>query len=478
MAAISREPLSTATNGSNSPPPSPTIDNGRTARKAGSTSSPAPDHPRLRRKAPKQHLALDSSESYPSRDDSIYQASVLSNSDSTSGAAQYRQLDYLHWNATIPVDEPPSWSDTGFDAQGRAVPLSFLQPPPVQHLHQPHTLYPITEQSSLSTLRPPAIARSVRDKASNVTLSTQRSRSRSPGLNGMKRKSFSASDLPSTTTKSSWLRRSDSSSSPCSIPAAPGPNRPLRPAPIRSPTPPGLPSFGSPAAISYKLPPPSPSCSPGLRHSKLRAKIARRFRPPGPEMQEWRLQTVGLPKGVIMRGTDGTLVRGKFTPSMSGHTGPVRRSEHGAEGGRGPPMGIERAEAAGSTPTTGIGTAEPMMMSGAVRRASVRRSGDHEIPAVRYEYRDRSGGDLPPVVLDRADGQSVARERSGSAANVKGQNMSSGGRGSGARRDSGAKARREGSATGYRHRWSCCPCLYGSKGGLSVWGGLIPDRVL
>ena len=75
---------------------------------------------------------------------------------------------------------------------------------------------------------------------------------------------------------------------------------------------------GTPEATSYRLPPPTPERSGKKKRRLCFAKLS-------PEVQEWRRQTIGLPKNVIMKGDDGTLVRGKFVPLQSGHTGPVRR---------------------------------------------------------------------------------------------------------------------------------------------------------
>jgi len=44
-----------------------------------------------------------------------------------------------------------------------------------------------------------------------------------------------------------------------------------------------------------------------------------------PEWQEYRAQTIGLPRGVVMRGDNGVLVRGKFVPIRSGHLPPQRQ---------------------------------------------------------------------------------------------------------------------------------------------------------
>ena len=74
---------------------------------------------------------------------------------------------------------------------------------------------------------------------------------------------------------------------------------------------------GTPEATNYCVPP------PGRSSGKRRKRYC--FARLSPEVQEWRRQTVGLPKNVVMRGDDGTMVRGKFLPSQSGHTGPARR---------------------------------------------------------------------------------------------------------------------------------------------------------
>lgn len=74
-------------------------------------------------------------------------------------------------------------------------------------------------------------------------------------------------------------------------------------------------------------------------------------------------QTAGLPKGVVMRGENGVLVRGKFIPIRSGHLPPQRQ-----------------INALYEMPTTGSGQG-PRTMSGALpddRPARVVRFDDHD----------------------------------------------------------------------------------------------------
>ncbi|KAL9101437.1 MAG: hypothetical protein Q9163_003309 [Psora crenata] len=282
---IPRHPLGDTTN---SPPPSPPA----TSKRSGQT---------LRRRSTQQALNqnLDSSESYPSAHSSLYEASLQ-----YEGQQQEEPL-ILGASCWDPPplgpssNELPSWQDTVAGPDGVPVPASFLKPiAPYVKDHTPHRLYPITEQNSFATLRSRT--------SSNLTL-----RARSPGLNGKHKKSFSLTDLPPAPEQDQ--RSSESSVAPPPSPL-PQPNMPIYPPPSRSPTPPNLPSFGKPEALSYRLPPPpKPS---GLRQ---------RLGSPTPEELEWRRQTVGLPKGVVMRGEGGVLVRGKFVGIRSGHLPPQRQ---------------------------------------------------------------------------------------------------------------------------------------------------------
>ena len=272
-----RVPLDETTNESVSPPPSPPS--------ATAKTGPAPRH-----KPAIQDLNayLDSSESYPSPHSSIYEASLVHLSST-------EELKQKGWNQDVPVhttdDGPASWENIVVDALGHLVPASFLQIPATNNAHIPHELYPITEKSSLATLKASLL---LQGQASTSTL-----RPCSPGLNGKKRKSFSLSNLPPTPE-----RRSSLPSSPIPLPT-----RPHLPPPERVPTPPGLPTFGEPEAINYRLPPP-------------KTHFRDYFRSPSIAAQEYNRQTARLPRGVVMRGENGVMVSGKFTPIVSGHHPP------------------------------------------------------------------------------------------------------------------------------------------------------------
>ena len=233
-----RRPLLSTTNGSNSPTPSPPPSINKVANAdagAGTRAELATLAPTLHRKATLQDLVrLDSSESYPSPHSSLYEASV--ESVLTSG---YCADDDVWMNARDTASLPP-WANTVCDTNGDPVPISFLQPVNHPKMHTPHKLYPITEKPSLATLHPSLRSSFSRNRPSKVTLRSHRSRS--PGLSGMRQKSFSLSDLPHK--QSADHLPSDETSPSVTIRDVPFPNRPVHPPPVRSPTPPNIPRFG------------------------------------------------------------------------------------------------------------------------------------------------------------------------------------------------------------------------------------------
>ena len=183
--------------------------------------------------------------------------------------------------------------------------------PPLRSLHIPTPLSTITEQPSSATLRPSR-------KASLLTLLSHRPSA--PQLvhklkSQHKKRSFSdivplsgiqTNGTSSTTSSLTHLSPDD---------IARYPSQPLAPAPpTRSPTPPGLPTFNTVAAANYRLPPPQLGLRDLFRLTST------------PEEDEYRRQTVGLPRGVVMRGDRGVLVRGRWKPDRSAHTGAVGHS--------------------------------------------------------------------------------------------------------------------------------------------------------
>ena len=283
-AAFDRHALGDTTN---SPPPSPPS----TIKASGTSLSRKKTFHDLHRK-------LDSSEDYPSLHSSLYDASVQDEGpkDDASETPWARTDDIVNGADGHSI---LAWENIVLGPDGSHVPMSYLRRPSTSgKLHVPTNLTPISEQNSLLTLR------------SRLSSLTTRSRSRSPGLAVAHKKSFSLSDLPSHTEA-----QHSSESSALDIRPPPQPKRPTSQPPRRSPTPPNLPSFGQPEAIKYRLPPPS------------KRRFRDRLGTPTAEELEWRRQTVGLPKGVVMRGEDGVLVRGKFQPIRSGHL-PPQRQQH------------------------------------------------------------------------------------------------------------------------------------------------------
>lgn len=332
---LMRDPLSSATNHSNSPPPSPPTLLG-TEGKAPPVNEvlvgTSQASPTLRRRDTVQNLInLDSSESYPSLHSSLYDASF--DPDSAVGGT-HSEDEWIH--TTGYNEPPPAWANTVCSTSGDIVPASFLEPILSQKLHSPHKLSPIIEQQrSFATLQISCRSGSLNNRPSTLTLHS--GRSHSPGLNGKRQKSFSMSDLPEQATTE--LPPTYEASPPASVRLVPHPNQPLHPPPMRSSTPPNLPRFGTLEACTYRLPRPrrkgktdigKDSKSSGRKKEK---KSNARLWSSTAEVREWRRQTVSLPKNVIMRGDDGTLVKGKFMPTNSGHNGPVMKA--GPRGGLG-----------------------------------------------------------------------------------------------------------------------------------------------
>ena len=217
---------------------------------------------------------VDSSESsIPSAHSSIYEASLTTPPLDDTVPENSRSFEF----PSIPLTTIPPASDISTPIYPDSNTLRL--PESVQNsqlfaantVHQPHVLAPISERPSASTLR--------------TSISTYRARSPSLPL-----------PLPPLNSESSTP--SSRSNSPLNL-AAPSPHLPRVSPPHRSPTPPGLPSFGSAAAVNYRLPPP-------------RKRRRDRLRPATRQELEWRAQTVGLPRGVVMRGDEGILIRGRF----------------------------------------------------------------------------------------------------------------------------------------------------------------------
>ena len=179
---------------------------------------------------------------------------------------------------------------------------------PLHSLHFPTPLSTITEQPSWASLRPDR-------KASLLTILSHRPSAPHliSSLKSQHRKR-SFSDTGPFTKRQAYQTSSASSSITHLVPheTACYPSQPLvPPPPERVPTPPGLPTFNTPAAVAFRLPPPQLRLRDIFRITSTPAEI------------EYHRQTIGLPKGVVMRGEGGVLVRGKWRADRSAHTGPT-----------------------------------------------------------------------------------------------------------------------------------------------------------
>lgn len=263
-----RPPLDDTTNSPHSRTPSPSSPTYHTARSC---------LPNLRRKLSLRalHSNLDSSEEIPSAHSSIYEASLVPwtediptpniETDTTSG----------EWDSSSAELKKPPRRRLSPRKTHAAPPSASTTTKRNLNIHYPHFLETITEQRSIATLRS------------------------SLSLKSIRKQSFSVPNPPLASITSP-----PASPEPTPLDTIQPPKHPVNPPPHRSPTPTGLPTFNTPEAVNYRLPAP-----------KIRF---RDFFKLGDEEREWRIQTAGLPRGVLMRGEGGILVRGRWRPPNVG----------------------------------------------------------------------------------------------------------------------------------------------------------------
>lgn len=331
---------------------------------------------------------LDSSESTPSFHASIWDADVA-RSDECHRENDPSSADISPTTPRLPQTEfPPAFSlehvdelsdlpsQTQRSARSNALPSQTL-PSPIFH---PTQLEPIVEQRSVASLRsrlsrtrlassPARNVNVVHPERSHHSLHlSQRHKSPWPLKDSLpapsyQRRAFSLDDLDcftvsplsciskrtrssgSTSFDSGWYKAPDANCSPVAEP-----RRPSHSPPERAPTPPGVPSFGSPDAINYfdqprarssswwrigrsaqpGLSPPDASVAASALAANLNSSpppsarpygflrsfnILANFNPPTSTSQPRR---ASLPAGVL-RADDGTFVRGRFGGRVSGH---------------------------------------------------------------------------------------------------------------------------------------------------------------
>lgn len=268
----------------------------------------------------KFHPNADSSEASPSEHSSIFEAIPYhSPSESITTPAT---LTSSHTSVFVTGGRsarPSSGNDTHYAApQSTTMPNNLT----IRTVHHPTPLETITEQKSVATLRPRGSLH-VRQRRSVVSILSKPAsvQSLKAAVKARRKQSFSLDDLPIFRRSSRFFQRSSGDSAFLSIGGQPAlPNQPCQPPPLRIPTPPGLPKFNTPAASNYQL------LAPPLRFRDFFRLNETR------EEREWIAQTAALPRGAIMRGDDGVLVRGRFRAGQSGHTGGFGRPGEGNRG--------------------------------------------------------------------------------------------------------------------------------------------------
>lgn len=294
-----RTPLQDTTNSMRSEPSSPPF---HTAKTTQSTQS------RHRFPIPFwRHQNLDSSESIPSPHSSLWDAPLAEPPLNTT-------IPVGTWNAASSELPPPPPAKPKSKKKGKrkARPQSTSPPAAIEgsaslrldpNIHHPHFLDTITERSSRPTLR--SHHHSITSlRQHSPSISTLRARSLA-----LHKESFSLTDLPTPAARA-LVSSSECSSLLQDKISQPTIHEPQFDPPERMPTPPGLPRFNTPEAANYRLPSP---------HASFRDKIRGRQTP---EQIAYRRQTSHLPPGVVMRGENGELIRGRWRKGgQSGHTG-------------------------------------------------------------------------------------------------------------------------------------------------------------
>jgi hypothetical protein len=254
------------------------------------------------------HPEIDSSESFPSSHGSVFEALYCGRNN--------EQVDIKPGFAGTFITGGGKGGSAGLSDGITKRTSILIESAPNHSIHLPTPLETITEQKSFATLRSRTSFFSVRQKPSLPILQLRRGPTASTNGSGTARRkrSFSFDDLTFTRYRNRIFKSSTSTSDSIAL-ADTTVNYPVLPKddpPTRIPTPPGLPSFNTPAAASYRLPAP---------HVRLRDLVRGKRTP---EVKQYRAQTSRLPPGALMRGPDGTIVRGRFRPPQSGHTGTVR----------------------------------------------------------------------------------------------------------------------------------------------------------
>lgn len=280
---LDRSPLTTRTN---SPPP-------RTPSPAFTTAKST--QPRqLRRQVSFRtfHPNADSSETDPSEHSSIFEALYL-----PPGFEKFPDLNVARASG--------GRSSSSSDGNGNAPMLERTASPitAARNMWIGTQLDTITEQKSIATLRASNSLSRMGSRDDNLK-PAQKLSAASLRVQAGHKQSFSLDDLP--LRRKEQIKSSDETNA--SLPHIQGdythPNEPIQDPPHRMPTPPGLPSFGTREAHNYRIETPF----------RLRDFFSR---------STSTTQTDGLPRGIVARGPDGAVVRGRWRATQSGYNGSV-----------------------------------------------------------------------------------------------------------------------------------------------------------
>ena len=314
--------------------------------------APPQEHKRLRRIRSFRTLQLnnDSSESFPSPLDSVFDAqlvlSEVSEFDDTNPHALASPLSEPSLSNSLPVSPIFANLDEVAELQSRRrISIRFsvdAQPSsrskgsiiPIDARVKQAALRRTVSSTELkagptrysSLISPQQSIHSIYPKCS--TFSPCPLRKPVPSIDTNRRRSFSADDIACLPLASSATKRtkgvSDLSSSSVtsneraalSTSSACFPHQPSYPLPEREPTPPGLPSFGSPEAVDLLAQQAQGVDRPPRVWLRQAGGLDLCTSSPRPNEQQRR---VSLPAGFVARADDGTFVRGRFGSRVSGH---------------------------------------------------------------------------------------------------------------------------------------------------------------
>lgn len=282
-----RSPLGDSTNDLRSQTPSPVYDTARTRQSNKS----------IRRKVSVSTFRqyADSSDSMPSEHSSIF--------DAVHWEPETHEFEATQPAVSFVTGGRTSRTSVRQDAQDNP-PVDITLPTvlPERSVHLPTPLDTITEQRSIATLRPLA---SLSKAASTQTLKAN--------AKARHKKSFSLDDLMIPRRITRFFKSSSDENTDTSLAENKYPCQPVHAPPDRAPTPPGLPTFNTPEAASYRLPYPPLRLRTFFRIGSTQ------------EEREYERATAELPAGAVMRGDNGVIVRGRWQATQSGHTGRAPR---------------------------------------------------------------------------------------------------------------------------------------------------------